>query len=280
MNNKLKIAVIGGDTRQIYTAEHLTRSGYSTSLFGFGDKDTDKCLESALYLADCVILPVFMKDGAVPMQNGARVSGGDVIALSKSEPLIIAGSGAQNYFTNCLRYPRYFDITMNKYFGIMNADITSEAALSIIIGNTNVSLTELHTAILGYGKIGCSLSKKLSLLGCKPKIFARSAEARKSAIDTGFCAFDFSDFERYEKELNCIVNTVPTKTVDITNDIESELLLLELASSPGGFSENDKRAKRVKYINAPGLPGKTAPKSAGIITANAVIEILEGEKMK
>ena len=280
MNNKLKIAVIGGDARQIYTAEHFMKLGFATTLFGFWEKDTSESLEAALYHSSCVILPVFMKDDTVPIQNGARVSGSDIIGLSKSEPLIIAGGGAQNYFTNCLSYPRYFDITSNKFFGIMNADITSEAAISIIIGNTNVSLTELNTAILGYGKIGRSLSRKLSLLGCKPTIFARSDEARKEAEKNGFRAFDFRDFGRHEKEFECIVNTVPAKKIDIANDVGNELLLLELASSPGGFSENDKRAKRVKYINAPGLPGKTAPKSAGIITAKAVLEILEGEKMK
>ena len=277
MNNKLKIAVVGGDMRQLYTAEHLEKLGHTTSLFGFGEKNTHACIDEALYLADCVILPVFMKDDIIPTLDGTYITGADIITLSKSSPTVFSGSGAQNYFTNCLRYPRYFDITRNKYFGIMNADITSEAALSIIISNTNVSLTELNTAILGYGKIGRSLSEKLSSLGCNPIVFARSAEARKAASENGLRAFDFSDFSGHEKELDCIVNTVPAKTVDIRED-GGELLLLELASSPGGFTEKDKASNRVKYINAPGLPGKTAPKSAGIITAKAVLEILEGEK--
>lgn len=277
MNNKLKIAVIGGDVRQIYAAEYFTKLGHTASLFGFGEKNTDTSLEEALYHSSCVVLPVFMKDGTVPTLDGTYITGADIISKSKTVPAIFSGSGAHNYFTNCLRYPRYFDITRNKYFGIMNADITSEAALSIIICNTNVSLGELNAAILGYGKIGRSLSNKLSLLGCDPIVFARSSEKRAEASANGFRAFDLCDFDKHSRMLSCIVNTVPAKTVDITED-GVELLLLELASSPGGFSENEKASKRVKYINAQGLPGKTAPKSAGVITAKAVLEILEGEK--
>ena len=90
MNNKLKIAVVGGDIRQLYTAEHLEKLGHTTSLFGFGEKNTHTCIDEALYLSDCVILPVYMKDGTVPTLDGTYITGADIITFPKSSPAVFS----------------------------------------------------------------------------------------------------------------------------------------------------------------------------------------------
>ena len=53
------------------------------------------------------------------------------------------------------------------------------------------------------------------------------------------------------------------------------LILLELASAPGGFDEALCRECGLTLLRAPGLPGKCAPKAAGEAIAGAVMRILE-----
>ena len=85
--------------------------------------------------------------------------------------------------------------------------------------------------------------------------------------------------EAVERIVTCgydvIFNTVPYR---ILSDeqlamIPSATVLMELASSPGGW--NPTAACMAKVIYAPGLPGKCAPRTAGCLLADALNGLLE-----
>ena len=78
-----------------------------------------------------------------------------------------------------------------------------------------------------------------------------------------------------------IFNTVPSRIV--SNEqilaLDTDTLLIELASAPGGFDFEIAEQYGLKCINAQGLPGKYAPRSAGLAIAEALIKIIDKELM-
>jgi dipicolinate synthase subunit A len=57
-----------------------------------------------------------------------------------------------------------------------------------------------------------------------------------------------------------------------------DVLLMELASAPGGFDMNAVRELGLTYVNGQGLPGKYAPRAAGKLIADFVIDALRREE--
>ena len=49
---------------------------------------------------------------------------------------------------------------------------------------------------------------------------------------------------------------------------------MELASREAGFDKEAIKKYNIRYINAPGLPGKCAPRTAGEIMAETIINLL------
>jgi dipicolinate synthase subunit A len=58
----------------------------------------------------------------------------------------------------------------------------------------------------------------------------------------------------------------------------SDTVLLELASVPGGFDMAAVNELGLHYVNGQGLPGKYAPRAAGKLIADYVIDKLKGER--
>jgi len=81
------------------------------------------------------------------------------------------------------------------------------------------------------------------------------------------------------KEVNnysICVNTIPHPILnkDILTEIKRDMLILDLASAPGGTDFQFAKEKGLHAIHALGLPGKTASKSAGEVLANTILDIL------
>ena len=79
-----------------------------------------------------------------------------------------------------------------------------------------------------------------------------------------------------KKHLNCdiIFNTVDVKVIE-DGDFENctAELIMDL-SSRGGYDSAAAEAAGITALKAPGLPGKTAPQTAGEILARSVREII------
>jgi dipicolinate synthase subunit A len=74
-----------------------------------------------------------------------------------------------------------------------------------------------------------------------------------------------------------VINTVPSLVINsnLLGLMRSDVLIIDLASLPGGTDFQAAENLHIKAILAPGLPGKVAPKTAGAILATALPEILE-----
>jgi dipicolinate synthase subunit A len=77
-----------------------------------------------------------------------------------------------------------------------------------------------------------------------------------------------------------LFNTVPAQILsrDLLMALKRDTLLIDLASAPFGVNDKDVReaaaGNGLRYLRAPSLPGSYAPRAAGYIIADCILESL------
>lgn len=220
------ICVIGNDARQAYLAEYLEKQGMVVHTHNDWNPS---------YLEGCDLLigPVgFYKDGKLlPEVNDA----------------------CSRYHVPVVNY------MSNREFLIANAELTAEGLLSYLITNTPFALNGANALVLGFGRCGSAIAKRLHVLGCR--------------VD----AYDLIP-EQFEKpeSYDFIINTIPAKVIteDILKPLRKDCILFDIATAPGGYDEDAVSSLGLTLIRCPGIPGITSPKSAGYAIGALAISYL------
>ena len=100
----------------------------------------------------------------------------------------------------------------------------------------------------------------------------------KALIDSlGMKAIAIDTLAERLKRFDIIFNTVPQKIFNskTLSAAKEGSVFIELASAQSGFDTEIINSLPINYINAPGLPGKIAPDTAGKIMAETVINIIK-----
>lgn len=259
----MQILIIGSDARYGFAARELKKYGFEIT--------TDVAKN-----ADAVVIPI-NQSGQTVTVKGKKLALGDVVRM-KAGAVFFGGAALDGALCGIFGGTKHFDITKNEEFARENAYLTAEGALGILIEKLPVSVRGARVYILGFGRIGRALASMLSSLGAVVTVFARSEEARAEAAK--MCAS--REFPAFDGCFDAVVNTVPARVLTKKQKklIKDDALVIELASAPGGFTGEDVSAFGARYINAPGLPGKTSPASAGKIIAKAIFDIIKGENNK
>ena len=295
MKTNMKLAVLGGDRRQLAMAARLVSYGYKVVAWGFGDVPMPDGVSAAPHwrdavaAADAIVLPLPASTDGVrvhcPLQTGdtflrmtalldaaagKRLFGG---RLSESVRGIADQKG--------VAWTDYFE---SELLQLQNAVPTAEGAIEIALRELPVTLHGCGAAIIGYGRIGRALGSRLSALGASVTVYARSREQRalaeichhtaRALISEGGKTRPADDFPG----MRVIFNTVPGRilTRDILREIPRNCLLVDLASAPGGIDQVAANELGFKSIWGTSLPGKCAPETAGIIIAETLRSMLEG----
>lgn len=161
-------------------------------------------------------------------------------------------------------------------FAVANAYLTAEAAVSIAIKESEVSLVNSDVLIVGYGRIGKALHRYLSAFTPNITVCARKSDVRCFAENNLAKTIDFNELSE-KNNFDFVFNTVlhPVINDKELSAMKKSVLLIELASFPGGIDTHIAKSKELKLVVARGLPGKCSPKSAGIIVAKTVDKILK-----
>jgi dipicolinate synthase subunit A len=69
-------------------------------------------------------------------------------------------------------------------------------------------------------------------------------------------------------------------TAQVITNIPHRALIIDLASKPGGTDFRFAEKRGVKAMLAPSLPGMVAPKTAGRIMANTLIQLIQDDLQK
>ena len=171
-----------------------------------------------------------------------------------------------------------FDYTKNEAFALKNAYLTAEAALALAIKSSETSLINAKVLICGYGRIGKALKRYIEPFSRDITICLRNRNSAAAAECEGARVIGFDKLKK-GADYQFIFNTVPHPVFNEAElrALKRDVLLIDLASFPGGIDEHYAKALNTNYITARGLPGKYSPKSAGIIVADTVKDIINEE---
>lgn len=271
------IWVVGGDRRQVYLAGLLREDGHTLHTVGLGEKE--RGLDD-LALAHCVILPlpVLGKNGRIHtplsqekidlsqvldhMRPGQVLCGGMV-----SPEVREAGEGAGL---------QVFDYYAREECMVANAVPTAEGAVQVAMEQMPFTLHSGRVLVLGFGRVGKLTAHRMRALG------ARVTVAAADYGDLAWAAAYNYESIRLE-ELACelggfqlIVNTIPAQVLDARRLawVDPAVFILDLASAPGGVDLIRGEELGLHILQAPGLPGRTAPVTAAAAIRDSIYHIL------
>ena len=285
----MKFALLGGDSRCALLAGLLAQDGHSVSTYclekaGLKPPVTAAgCLQSAVYGADWVLLPVPAEKGGrlnAPLAAQSLEMDELIAALWPGQTLCGGRLCAENSLAAVRGGLRVYDLMARRDFTVGNAAITAEGAVQKLMEATPRCLMGSHVLITGWGRIASILAPRLKALGAYVSIAARKAgdRAMAAAHDLGCCSF--KALPLLIEDVDFVVNTVPAPVLEerLLKRLKKEAVLLELASAPGGFDTPAAAALGLKLIPAPGLPGAYAPLSAAELMRETIYAIIAEEE--
>ncbi len=159
---------------------------------------------------------------------------------------------------------------------IYNSIPTAEGALMMAIQHTDFTIHGADCMVLGMGRTGFTMARALQGLGAKVKVGVRRAEDAARAVEMGWKPFMTRDLANETKGVDLIFNTIPSMiiTAQILSKLPLSTVIIDLASAPGGCDFRYAEKRGITAMLAPGLPGIVAPKTAGTIIANTLVQLL------
>lgn len=286
----VKLALLGGDLRQMVTAKALAGDGYEVAVYAmdtyagdWGGVTRASDLASAVGGADLVILPlpvttdderlhcpltkktILLKEVFDALKPGQRVVGGK---LSKTVYELAKAHGvpAEDYLRR-------------EELAVANAIPTAEGALAIAMAEVPYTINGSRCLILGYGRVGKTLAHILSAVGAHVTVAARKTEDLAWIRAGGYTPLPFDELlgaQQTPLSFDIVCNTVPQQIVGaaLLSRLPQDVLLLDLASAPGGIDRDYAKEHGYHVVWALSLPGKTAPVTAGRIIGESIRTIL------
>ena len=264
------IAVLSGDNRQIYANSYLNNNGFCSYIKNNFDFNEDAYIlcgtpfsKDSLYL-NCDLYSSF------PIST--------FIALLKPGQTVFAGNISSDVTTSLKKKNiNYFDFLKDEKVVWSNAMLTAEGLISNIINNTPFALDTAKALIIGFGRCGINTALKLKALNVCVTIYDHTPIHLCQASSYGLNTSTFDNLIECISDFDIIINTVPCEvlTENLLSLVKKDCVLFEVASKPYGINNELVKKYRLSLVTCPGLPGKTAPKSAGELIAKSIISYLE-----
>lgn len=295
MKKLLTFSFIGGDLRQSYVIPALSGSGFHVKVYGV--PKNHKGLADNIYLmdsvaactagADVIVLPLPYSLDVGKSFDKRRVNAPlcdkeiyvkDVLGAADRNTVIFTGraDGDLNEFCEELGIP-IIDYSEREELAVMNAIPTVEGALEIAMANTEFTLHNSRCLVIGYGRIGKILSADLMALGAKVTATARRHSDLAWIYANNLNGENTCNIDKIIGDFDIVFNTVPYMVMDfnVLSKTKKGVLIIDLASKPGGVDFDVAKELDRQVIWALSLPGKVAPLTSGQIIKDTLINILE-----
>ena len=192
--------------------------------------------------------------------------------------ILIAGSITPEIYDMANdEYIEIIDIMKREELAVLNTISTAEGTIEIAIANTNKILHGSNVLILGFGRIGKVLARKMAGLSSKVTCAARKDEDLAWIKAYGHMATNINFLGENLSEYDIIINTVPhlVLTEERMKHVKKDCLLIDLASNPGGIDKKSAKDKNLKLIWALALPGKVAPITTAEFLKDTIYNVLK-----
>lgn len=256
--------VFVSEKRYMYMCEELERRGVKVYRIN-SEKDYKVLIESRainVEQLDFVVIAVRgTKDGYIELGE-ERIYAKEFLEMLGERTRLIAGvtteyeEGLDCRFVNFQKVAQVVKA---------NSEYTAEGVLEMLLSLTPKSIFSYSYDIVGTGNTGTAIYKLLSRLGLQIRMISREGEQG---------TLDIEQWKRSDKS-EVIVNTVPAPVMDkaIQDTFADEQVIIDIASGGVGATEEVKQLPHIKYYQAPPLPGKVAPQSAGILLAEFIYDL-------
>ena len=277
MISSLRAALVGGDARQRYLSELLTRDGHTVVEFALDSSDFPLSAPAAF---SCVILPMpVTRDGRTlfaPFSPHPHSLERILDTLSPKQRIFGGGIGPALREMAAARNLIIQDYMSRAELAVANAVPTAEGALQLAMEQLPITIHGSRVLISGFGRVGQCTAARFAALGAHVTVMARSAAQRALAESMGCSALHPGQLEFARQSWDLVVNTVPAPLFRMPQLATlGKPVLLELASAPGGFDLETVQTLGLEYIPAPGLPGKVAPVTAARIIRDTLYAMLD-----
>ncbi|WP_286884799.1 dipicolinate synthase subunit DpsA [Aneurinibacillus sp. UBA3580] len=281
-------AFIGGDARQLEVIKKFIELDAVVTLIGFDNLESNftgavkrPLSADVLHDVDTLILPIVGSDDkgyvesvfcSKPLQLTE-----ELLAALPDNCCIYTGI-ARNFLTRVAgkRGLGLVELMDRDDVAIYNSIPTVEGALMMAIQNTDFTIHNSTSLVLGLGRVGVSMARALHALGAHVRVGARKSADLARIFEMGLTPFHIDTLSDHVDDADLIFNTIPHLiiTAKVIANMQHHALVIDLASKPGGTDFRYAEKRGIKAILAPGLPGIVAPKTAGQIIANTLSRLV------
>lgn len=276
--------LIGGDNRQLYTADYLEKYGKEISIYALPEKSREciKNLKKEITKHDAIVFPLpVTKDNIHPFSIlSVKVTLDEIISYLSPGQLVFAGMAGKGFENKVIgKSALLFDYFRREDVTLMNTVPTVQGILKVIFENIDYTVHSCRCAVFGYGRVAKITADTFMKLGADVTVCARKASDISLAQINGAKGCYISEFYRFASDYDIIVNTVPSTVINrkILENVKKECLIIDVASAPFGTDFATANELGINAIQCSSLPGKVAPKTAGKIIADGIINILKEE---
>ncbi len=285
-----KILFVGGDLRQIRAINKIAEKGNMVSVFGFDSEQSEKFSKDVQKLwdfseaeetYDAIVLPLpYSTDGKninAPMYM-AEIPIAKVFDTFSPKNKILAGRCDPKIKIMAETHRiMLIDYLCREELAMLNAVPTAEGAIQIALEETPYTLHSSGCLVIGNGRIGKILSKMLLGLGARVTVSARKKGDLAFGFAMGYDTVPLSELHKRIGDFDIIFNTAPSMILDfdLISKMKKSVLIIDLASKPGGVDFDEARRQGKKVIWALSLPGRVAPDTAGDIICSTIMNIIE-----
>ncbi|MGB9791508.1 MAG: dipicolinate synthase subunit DpsA [Thermacetogeniaceae bacterium] len=283
----IKVAVIGGDRRDIYFMPELVRMGADVTAVGFPacpeleHVNLTRDIKTALKNVQVVIFPMSGSDphgNIKTLDDNCHIQLNDSIAELISPGTLVIIGFARDFLKKWAENHRWRLIEIGEMdsVAILNAIPSAEGAIQIAMEKLPITIHDSNSFVLGFGRLGKTLARMLHGIGAHVTVVARKRSDLARAFEMGYRPVVFSRLQQHVGEADIIFNTVPALVLDenILMAMKKDVLIVDLAAAPGGTDFAAANKLGINAILAPGLPGIVAPKTSGKILAQVIPQLI------
>ena len=283
----LVFSIIGGDIRQRYCIELLALRGHVVKAFGFKNIESSdnvkiyREITSELLDCDVLLLPIPYKDknGYINFKEiDIQIEPEEILDNISPSTIVILGKADEKFkkIANNKKLT-WYDILEEEAFSILNAIPTAEGAIQKAMEMTDITLHGAKVLVLGYGRIGKSLSRMLKGIGSHVTVEARNNKDLAWIKENGYNPVHLEELDSVLPYQDIIFNTIPYMILDRKKLelVPKHAIIIDLASYPGGVDFIAAKDLGIHASLELGLPGIVAPKTAADTICSVVLDIIK-----